>query len=82
MSDEVKPETYTKGDETKESFCGACLAVPLAFAGAGASAYGSGSKGKHKKRKKIMFWLGILSVVVSLAIAGYYLFIKKCEECQ
>lgn len=82
MSDEVKPETYMKGNETKENFCGACLAVPLAFAGAGASAYGSGSKGKHKKRKQIMFWLGIVSVIISLCIAGYYLFIKKCEECQ
>jgi hypothetical protein len=82
MSDEIKPETYTRGNETKESFCGACLAVPLAFAGAGASAYGSGSKGKHKKQKKIMFWLGIISVLISLGIAVYYLWIKKCDDCQ
>jgi len=68
--------------DTKESFCGACLAVPLAFAGAGASAYGSRSKGTHKKRKKMIFWLGIIAVILSIAVAVYYMWIKKCDECQ
>lgn len=81
MSEQIN-ETYNEGDESKESFCGACLAVPLAFAGAGVSAYGSKSKGKHKKQKKIIFWLGIVSVLISVMIAVYYMFIKKCDECR
>lgn len=69
--------------ETKEDFCGACVMVPLAFAGAGASAYGaSGSKKQHKKTKKIVFWVGIATIVISLAIAAYYLWIKKCQDCE
>ena len=69
-------------DETKEEFCGACLAVPLAFAGAGVSAYGTGSKGSHKKRRKMVFWVGILMVLLSLAVAYYYMFIKDCGDCR
>jgi len=68
--------------ETKENFCGACLAVPLAFVGAGV-AYGSaGSKKKHKQTKKIVFWVGIAVTVLSLAVAIYYLWIKKCDDCE
>lgn len=68
--------------ETKEDFCGLCISVPLAFAGVGAGAYGT-SKGSHKKYKKISLWIGIISIIISLLIAGYYLFYKKdCKSCQ
>jgi hypothetical protein len=60
-------------DETKEPFCGACLAVPLAFIGVGASSYGNSSKKKHKTMKKITLWSGVVVTAISLFIAAYYL---------
>jgi hypothetical protein len=70
--------------ETKEEFCGACIAVPFALAGAGVTAYGAGgSKKGYKKQKKIAFWVGIGVTLLSLAIAVYYLWIKKdCSDCE
>lgn len=66
-----------------EEFCGACLAVPLAFAGVGASAYGTdSSRGKHKQQKKIALWVGIISIVISLLIAVWYLYFSKCTNCK
>jgi ABC-type proline/glycine betaine transport system permease subunit len=65
----------------KEEFCGACAAIPFAFAGVGASAYGSSSRGNHKNQKKIALWGGIISVIISVLIAVYYLWIKKCTDC-
>ena len=69
-------------DNTKEEFCGACLAIPLAMAGVGVTASGAHQKGDHKKRKKIMLWGGIGITVLSVIIAVYFLFIKKCKECR
>ena len=74
---------YKQSDQNViEGFCGACLAVPLAFAGVGASAYGSSSRGKHKKQKKIALWAGIISIVISLLIAVWYLYFSKCTDCK
>ena len=71
----------TSGKPTVEEWCGACLAVPLAFAGVGASAYGAdASRKNHATRKKIAFWGGIVSVILSLAIAVYYL--MSCDRCR
>jgi hypothetical protein len=68
--------------ENKEEFCGACAMVPIALLGAGA-AYGTGSsKQKHKQSKKIIFWVGISTVILSILVAVYYLWIKKCDECR
>lgn len=69
-------------EDVKESFCGACLAVPLAFAGVGASAYGADSKSKHKNNKKIMLWVGIITIIISLFIAIYYMFLSGCKNCK
>jgi hypothetical protein len=69
-----------KEEEQKEDFCPACVSIPLAFLGAGTSAYGL--KGSYKKQKKILFWVGISMVLLSIFIAVYYLWIKKCEECR
>ena len=72
-----------KEKEIREDFCGACLAVPLAFAGVGASAYGSGgSRKKHKSQKKIAMLVGIISILVSIGVAVYYLYIKDCSNCR
>ena len=69
-------------NDIKENFCGACVALPLAFVGVGASAYGTGSRKKHQTQKKIALWAGIISIIISIAIAIYYLYIKKCSNCR
>ena len=82
----IKQENWKKyrknnHDDVIENFCGACLAVPLAFAGVGASAYGaSNSRSKYKKQKKIALWIGIITIVISLIIGIYYLF--SCQNCR
>ena len=71
------------GTGTKESFCGACAAVPLALLGIGVSAYGGSSRKKYRMKKKIIFWSGLIFTVLSLVIAAYYLWFKKdCEDCE
>ncbi len=65
--------------ETKEEFCGACLAVPLALAGAGTAGFGA-SKGGHGKSKKIMLWVGVGVTLLSVLIAIIYL--AKCKTCR
>ena len=73
---------YKNGNEdVKEFFCGACVMIPFAFAGIGASAYGANSRGKYKKQKKWALWGGIATTFLSIIIAIYYLFIKKCVDC-
>jgi len=66
--------------QIKEEFCGACFAIPLAFVGIGATRYGS--KKEHKQRKKRIFWIGIVTIVISILIIIYYMYIKKCDECR
>lgn len=65
--------------EIKEEFCGACLAVPLALAGAGAASVGA--KGSYKKNRKALLWTGILTVIISILIMVYFVWIKKCDKC-
>ena len=72
----------TKNNEDgniKESFCGACLAVPLALAGAGAAGVGAKKDGSNKKMKNILLWGGIAVTVLSVIIAIIYL--MKCKTC-
>ena len=76
-------EHYTEIDHqgnTKESFCGACLAVPLALVGAGAAGYGAKQKGSHKKMKKILLWGGSTIAIISIIIGIMYL--RKCKSCR
>jgi hypothetical protein len=69
-------ERYTK-DDTKEDFCGACAAVPLALVGAGTA--GLGTK-KHGTTKKIMLWTGVGITILSVVIVIIYL--SSCQECR
>lgn len=71
---------YLDQGDTKEDFCGACAVVPLAFAGVGATAYGTTSKGSNKKLKKILLWSGLVSVLITIIIAYYFL--QNCSDCQ
>ena len=81
MSDKIYEKYKKDGKDVREDFCGACLSIPFAFAGIGASAYGANSRGAHKKKKKIALWGGIVTIVISVLIAVYYLWIKKCTDC-
>jgi Na+-driven multidrug efflux pump len=81
MSNDKWKSTKKGNEDVTEGFCGACLAIPFAFAGVGASAYGASSRGKHKKQKKIALWGGITTIVISILIAVYYIWIKKCVDC-
>ena len=65
-----------------EPFCGACIAAPIALMGVGATAWGGTSKDKHKTWKKVMFWSGIATVVTSIGVIIYFLFIRKCSDCR
>jgi hypothetical protein len=85
MSKQLSKENWEKyrdgGKDVKENFCGACLAIPIAFVGVGASAYGASTRGQYKKQKKIALWGGIITTLLSVCIAIYYLYIKKCVDC-
>ncbi|ADO00410.1 hypothetical protein WIV_gp067 [Wiseana iridescent virus] len=58
----------------KENFCGACLTIPLAFAGAG-TAIGA------EKKAQLQKW-AIIFTVVSIVLTIYFVYIKKCRECR
>jgi len=68
--------------DIKETFCPACIAVPLAMAGAGASSLGANQSSNYKKRKQILLWGGISTTVLSLIIVIYYVWIKDCKSCR
>jgi hypothetical protein len=65
--------------DIKENFCGACLSIPLAFAGIGVSSYGSNSSKSHKTKKKIIK-IGLVISVISIII-GFYFYLS-CKECR
>jgi hypothetical protein len=58
----------------KENFCGACLTIPLAFAGAG-TAIGAEKKARLKQ------W-AIIFTIVSIVLTVYFIYIKKCRTCR
>ena len=64
---------------TKENFCGACLAVPLAMSGVGITTAGA-TEDEKNKQKKIMVWVGIILTILS--ISGYFYFKKTCKDCK
>lgn len=58
----------------KENFCGACLTIPLAFAGAG-TAFGA------ERRAKLQKW-ALIFTVVSIILTVYFVYIRKCRTCK
>jgi hypothetical protein len=69
-----------ESDKITESFCGACLAAPLALAGVGAAGAGAKKNGDHKKIKNILLWGGIAISIISIIITIIYL--KRCKTCR
>lgn len=68
-----------KKKNTKERFCGTCLAVPLA---AGASTIASKSSGgSYRQEKNITMFVTIFIVLFSLAVGYYYTFMSDCKTC-
>lgn len=74
----VKSEIDKNGN-TKESFCGACLAIPVAMAGVGVAGFGV-KKGAYKKTKTIVMVIGILITIISLIAT--IIFLMKCNDCR
>jgi uncharacterized membrane protein YjfL (UPF0719 family) len=72
-------ENQQNNGEIKEDFCSACISVPLALAGVGMT--GAGSGGNYKKSKKILLWGGLAMVILSILVAVYFLYIRKCNSC-
>jgi uncharacterized membrane protein YvbJ len=69
-----------ENSDNKENFCGACIAAPLALASVGTSAYGATSRGSNKRMKKFLVWGGIISAIITLIVAYFYL--KNCSDCK
>ena len=65
--------------DTKEEFCGLCLAIPLSLIGVGTAGIGA-TKGGYSRNKKIMLYGGIILTVLSLLVAILYL--AKCKTCR
>ena len=69
-------EEEKEKEETKEDFCGACAAIPIALIGSGIAS----QSGNHKKNKKIILCVGVFITLISLIIAVY--FILQCKNCR
>ena len=67
-------------EETKEDFCASCLAIPIALIGAGVAGSSSSSK-QHKTKKKILFWSGIITILIAIFVFIYFKFIN-CSQCR
>lgn len=75
----MKSEKIKNKNKTKENFCGACIAAPVAIAGA-AGAAGS-SRGKNKSLQLGIFIGSVVLSVLGIVIALYYLYPKNCMDC-
>lgn len=60
--------------DVKENFCGACLTIPLAFAGAG-TAFGA------EKKAQLQKW-AIIFTVVSVLLTVYFVYYRNCKACK
>lgn len=60
--------------DTRENFCGACLTIPLAFAGAG-TAFGA------KQTVQLKKW-AIIFTLVSIVVTFYFIYVRKCKSCK
>ena len=66
-------------EESREDFCGACVAIPAAIIGASGAGLSS-RPGSHGTMKKVLLWGGIALTVVSAGVAIYFL--TRCKACQ
>lgn len=66
---------------TKEEFCGACVAGAVALVGAAGAGAGAGSKKMHKKTKKILLISGLSTFIIAVGIS-IYVWKTNCSECR
>lgn len=67
-------------DQVKEDFCPPCLMVAPMLLGAGTAVAGSQAKGKYQKYRKIMLWTGIITTILSILAALWFLK-SPCKQC-
>lgn len=77
--DKSKINTTDKDIVIKEDFCGACLALPLAFAGAGTATATSGDTSGNKSKSSIFFWSVVISIIG--LIATVWFLSGDCTTC-
>jgi hypothetical protein len=78
VSDHNKTTEEQPPKVIKEDFCGACLALPLAFAGAGTATATSGGDDPNSKSNKIFWWSVALTIVGLIAT---FWFLRGCKSC-
>jgi ABC-type uncharacterized transport system permease subunit len=82
----ISKKKIEKGEVKEDFICAACVGVGLAVVGVGSTSVGSTlSKQKFKKTKKIMFWVGIISIVLSVAFFVWAVIPAKyggCKACK
>lgn len=64
--------------QTREDFCGACIAGATAVIGA--SAAGIGSRGSYGRNKNIILWVGVSITIISIIVAIIYM--QTCKTCR
>ncbi len=71
----------------KEDFCGACLALPLAFEGAGTATATSGETSENKSKSSSFFWSVVISIIGLIATVWFlsvvivlHVFLKEIVE--
>lgn len=68
--------------QSKENFCPACLAIPLAFTGAAGATAGAVMSEEDKRRKRrnsIIFWSGSILFTIAGIVWWKY---KSCKTCK
>lgn len=64
--------------QTKENFCGACIAGVTAVIGA--STAGIGSRGAYGRNKNIILWVGVSITIISVIVSIIYM--QTCKSCR
>lgn len=64
---------------TKENFCPACLAAPLAFTGLGATSIGATEEEKNN-HQQLLIGGGIILTLISIIVYIYYK--RACKNCK
>jgi hypothetical protein len=69
-------------DESKEEFCGACVAGIAALAGASTAGGANPATQSNKNIRKKIFWTGITITIISIIYLIYAICFKKCKKCE
>jgi hypothetical protein len=77
---------YINNNSKEDFICPACIGAGFAAMGIGATTVGSKmSKQKYKSTKNILFWSGIVSIIIAILLIIWGLLPKKyggCNSCK